>query len=116
MTFRTYLRYLMAGIAVLLLVASSALARTFDLPYSGTIGGTHVEAGHYKITWDAQSSDVTVTVASGKDVIATAKGKLESRDIKYRRNSVLYTTKADGSQSVSELRVGGTNTAIVLSE
>jgi hypothetical protein len=58
---------------------------------------------------------VTVTQGKGKkaSVIATAQGRLENRDTKYERNMVVYTTHPDGSQSVSELRIGGTSTAIV---
>lgn len=116
MTLRRHLRNLIAGVAVLFLAASSTLASTFNLPYAGTVGGTHIEAGHYKVTWEEHSADVTVTLIRGKEVVATAKGRMESRATKYQRNMVVYSTKGDGSQSISELRVGGTNTAIVFSD
>ncbi len=116
MIFRRHLQSLTVSVAVLLLVASSALASTFNVPYSATMGGAQIEAGNYRITWEEGSLGVTVTVAQGKNVVATAKGRLESRSTKYQRNMVVYSTNSDGSQSISELRVGGTNTAIVFSE
>ena len=116
MTFRRHLQSLTVGVAVVLLVASSAAARTFNLPYLGAIGGTRIEAGRYKITWEEHSPGVTVTVAKGKNVVTTSEGRLESRSTKYQRNTVVYKTNADGSQSIIELRVGGTSTAIVFSE
>ena len=116
MTNRRCFRYLVSGVAVLVLMAGSALASTFKVPYPGTMGGTRIEAGRYKITWQEHSPDVTVSVTQGKKTVATVKGRLESRNMKFQRNMVVYNTNADGSQTISELRFGGTNTAIVFSE
>jgi hypothetical protein len=41
---------------------------------------------------------------------------METRPAKFQRNMVVYNTKADGTQTITELRIGGTSTAIVLSE
>jgi len=113
MTYRTYLRGLISSAAVLLLVSASALASTFSVPYSGKMGGARIEAGHYNITWEHHSPGVTVTVAKGKNVVATVQGKIEERGTRFERNMVVYTTNADGSQTINELRIGGTNQAIV---
>jgi hypothetical protein len=113
---RRHFRNLVSSLTVLLLVAGSALATTFTVPYSGKMGASRIDAGRYNITWEQHSPDVTVTVAKGKEVVATAKGRLESRSAKFQRNMVVYTTQADGSQTITELRIGGTNTAIVFSE
>jgi len=110
---RKMLQMLVTGVAVLMLATGSALASSFNLPYKGNMGEARLDAGHYEITWQQHSPDVTVTVNKGKNVIATAKGRLENRETKYDRNMVVYTTQPDGSQSISELRIGGTSSAIV---
>jgi len=111
------LQMLITVVAVLMLAAGSALASSFSFPYSGKMGDTKLGAGHYEVTWEHHSPDVSVTVShskgKNKGVIATAQGRMENRDTKYERNMVVYTSQADGSQVVSELRIGGTSTAIV---
>ena len=113
MTYRSYLRGLSSSAAVLLIVGASALASTFSVPYSGKMGGTRIDAGHYNITWEHHSPGVTVTVSKGKNVVATVQGKIEERGTKFERNMLVYSTSAEGSQTINEIRVGGTNQAIV---
>ena len=94
------------------LSASHRLMTSFDQ----VLDLTMVEAGRYDITWEQHSPDVTVTFAKGKEVIVTAKGRMESRSTKYQRNMIVYTTQPDGSQTINELRIGGTSSAIVFNE
>ena len=114
---RKMLQMLVTTVAVLMLAAGSALASSFSFPYKGNLGDSKLNAGHYEITWQQHSPEVTVTVTQGKgkksSVVATVQGRLENRDTKYDRNMVVYTTQPDGSQFVSELRIGGTSSAIV---
>ena len=110
---RKMLQMLITGVALLMLATGSALASSFSFPYKGNMGDARLDAGRYDITWQQNSPEVTVTVNKGKNVIATAKGRLENRETKYERNMVVYTTQPDGSQSISELRIGGTSSAIV---
>jgi hypothetical protein len=111
------LRMLVMLVAGLMLAASSALANSFNFPYDGKLGGAKLSAGRYNVAWEPHSPEVTVTLSQGKgkksSVVATAQGRIENRDTRYERNMVVYTTQADGSQTVSELRIGGTSTAIV---
>ena len=110
---RRNLRGLISGMAAILLVSATAMANTISLPYAGTLGGKQVAAGHYKITWEHHSPTATVTLADGKRIVATVEGKIEERSNKFARNVVVYTTQSDGSQVISEIRLAGTNTAIV---
>jgi hypothetical protein len=111
------LQMLVTGVAVLMLATGSALASSFSFPYKGNMGDARLDAGRYDITWQQHSPELTVTVTQGKgkkvSVVATVQGRLENRETKYERNMVVYTTQPDGSQTVSELRIGGTTTAIV---
>jgi len=116
MKYRRYLQGLVSGVAMLLLASASALASTFNLPFPGTIGGTKLDAGRYEMKWQEHSPSVSVSVAKGKNVVATVQGRIEERSSKFQRNMVVYSTKPDGSQVITELRVGGTNRAIVFEE
>jgi major membrane immunogen (membrane-anchored lipoprotein) len=116
-----HLKVVVLGAAVLLLAvvnASAKGAKTFNVPYAGLLGSARIEAGHYQITWEEHSPGATVTVAAenGKIVVATAQGKLVERSTKYQRNMVVYTAGPDGTQVISELRIGGSNKAIVFEE
>jgi hypothetical protein len=114
---RKMLQMLVTGLAVLMLATGSALASSFSFPYSGKVGDAKLAAGHYEVSWQQHSPELTVTVTQGKgkkaSVVATVQGRMENRDTKYERNMVVYAAQPDGSQTVSELRIGGTSTAIV---
>lgn len=119
MTHRRLLQSLMSGLGVLLLMSASAFAkgaRTISISYPATLGGVHLAVGHYDLTFEQHSPEATVRLARGKSVIVTTQGKVEERNTKYQRNMVVFETKSDGSQIVSEIRLGGTNQAIVFSE
>ena len=110
---RKMLRMLVTGVAVLMLTAGSALAASFNFPYPAKMGGALLKSGSYNVTWEHHSPEVTVTVADGKKVVTTAEGRLETRPGKFAYNMVVYNTQPDGSQSIAELRIKGTNSAIV---
>jgi len=119
MTHRKLLQSLMAGLSVLLLISASAFAkgtRTISISYPATLGGVQLAVGHYVLSFEQHSPEATVTLAQGKTVVVTTQGKVEERSAKYERNMVVFETKSDGSQVVSEIRLGGTNQAIVFSE
>ena len=110
---RKMLRMLVTGVAILMFAAGSALASSFNFPYPAKMGGALLEKGSYDVTWEHRSPEVTVTVAKGKNVVTTAAGRMETRPGKFAYNMVVYNTNPDGSQSISELRIKGTNSAIV---
>ena len=41
---------------------------------------------------------------------------VRARDTKYQTNMVIYSEKPDGSRAIDEIRVGGTNSAIVFAD
>ena len=119
MKHRKLLQSLMASLSVLLLISASAFAkgaRTISISYPATLGGVHLAVGHYDLTFEQHSPEATVKLAKGKTVVVTTQAKVEERSTKYQRNMVVFETKSDGSQIVSEIRLGGTNQAIVFSE
>jgi uncharacterized protein YlzI (FlbEa/FlbD family) len=119
MTHRRLLQGLISGLAVLLLVSGSAFAkgsRTINVSYAASLGGVRLEAGQYEFNFEQHTPEATVTLAKGKTVVVTTKGKVEERKTKFERNTVVFETKSDGSQTIGEIRLGGTNQAIVFSE
>ncbi len=110
---RRNLRGLISGVAAMLFVSATTMANRINLPYAGTLGGKQVAAGNYKITWEHHSPTATVTLADGRKLVATAEGKIEERSTKFARKMVVYTTQSDGSQAITEIRLGGTTMAIV---
>ena len=107
-------------VAVLLTANVSAYSASnscrVNMPYGAVLNGTHLAAGQYNITWQEHSPSLTVTVAKGRNVIATVQGRMEERTSKFQRNMVVYGAGPDGSQIISEVRVGGTRRAIVFSD
>ncbi len=119
MKHRKLLQSLMAGLSVLLLMSASAFAkgaRTISISYPATLGGVYLAVGHYDLTLEQHSPEATVMLAQGKKLVVTTRARVEERSTKYQRNMVVFETKGDGSQFVSEIRLGGTNQAIVFSE
>ena len=119
MTHRKRLQSLMAGLSVLLLMSASAFAkgtRTISISYPAALAGVQLAVGHYELSFEQHSPEATVKLAQGKNVVVTTQGKVEERSTRYERNMVVFETKSDGSQVVSEIRLGGTNQAIVFSE
>ncbi|MFB3920133.1 MAG: hypothetical protein ACE145_00340 [Terriglobia bacterium] len=119
MTNRRIFGSLMTGLAVLALVSASAFARggrTISISYPATLGGVRLDAGRYELTYQQHSPEATVTLAKGKSVVVTTQGKVQDRSTKYQRDMVVFETKSDGTQVVSEIRLGGTHQAIVFNE
>jgi len=91
-------------------------ARNVTLHHDMVLLGTPLQAGEYAISWASHSATATVTVSRKKDVLATAEGKLVERGKKYDRNAILFDTNADGTNTIREIRLGGSSQAIVFYE
>lgn len=91
-------------------------SRNVKLEYAASIHGTQLARGEYQVNWETHSPEATVTFKQKKTVVATAAGKLEQRPNKFENNSVLYSTNSDGSRSIVEIRLGGTNQVLIFGE
>ena len=119
MTNRSYVGNLIPALAVLLLTTIPALAngsRRINVAYPASLNGTAIAAGEYKVSWEVQSSEATVSFMQDGRVVATAKGKFMDRNVKYARNSVVFRTKADNSRTIAEIRFAGTKQALVFAD
>jgi hypothetical protein len=78
-----------------------------------SLNGAQLAAGEYQINWVSHSPEATVTFVKSKSVAATAEAKWVERNVKYRSNSVLFETQADGSRILTEIRLAGMSRALV---
>jgi hypothetical protein len=98
------------SLTLLLAFAASAFAgtnsATFNLSSSAQVGGKTLQPGAYKATW---SDDGQVSFSQGKNIVATAHGKLVQLDKKASANSVTTSSGA-----IQELRFEGKKAAIAI--
>jgi hypothetical protein len=85
-------------VAIALLTPSLAFGGTknaanFELDQSVTVSGTQLAPGQYKLTWEGNGPDVTVSFAEGKKTIATAHAKLVSS--RNNEDAIDTSTAAD---------------------
>ncbi len=102
-------KFLLAFLVVALGVAS---AKTYKVTFyqPAVVGGTELTPGDYKV--DVQ--DAKVVLKSSK-LAAESAVKVETADSNYSATTVRYTT-TDGKTRVQEIRLGGTNMKLVLSD
>ena len=87
---------------------------TLSLARPASVGTTMLEPGEYRVSWQAEGSGLNVTFSRNGAAVASSPGKIEPRNEKYSRTSVLYTAQPDGTQRITEIRLAGKREAIVL--
>jgi hypothetical protein len=112
-----------AALSLLLTVVSSfpALAandptRLFLLQIPITLNGVEVPKGVYDFTVDSDKSNVKITLKKQGRVIATAPGTLVKTGVTPKSNLVLLSVNPDGSRALYEIRLAGSQQAIMLDE
>jgi hypothetical protein len=100
-----------------LTAAASAFARdsrNVKFAHPASVAGTAIPAGEYKLHWESQGPDATVTLIKGKKVVTTAHGQWVDRDQEYDQNAVVYETGPGGSRTVTEMRFAGSSRVLIL--
>lgn len=102
-------KFMLAFLVVALGVVS---AKTYKVTVyqPAVVGDTELQPGDYKL--DVQ--DTKIVLKSG-NVAAESPVKVETADSKFSATTVMYTT-ADGKTRVHEIRLGGTNIKLILSD
>ena len=106
---------------ILLIVVTFALAfsasannsKTLSFRTEVTLNGSKLPSGFYEVNWVSHSPEATVTFVKGRQVIITAMGRWEDRDVKYNTDAVVYTNNPDGSHTLREIRFAGRKQALV---
>jgi hypothetical protein len=99
-------------VAMFALTVSFALASATNFNVTlfqpSVVAGTELKPGEYKV----QVNGDKMTIKNGKKVIE-ASVKSEQVDSKFGSTSVRYVN-GDGKYTVTEIRIGGTNTKLVV--
>ncbi len=111
------------ALAVAFLMCLPAVAKNKDrgsanltISHAVTVGGVQLHEGPYKVTWEHHSPGLTVSFSQHKQEVASATAQMVERPVTYASDSVLYNTNPDGSYTLLEIRIGGTNQAIVFQQ
>lgn len=91
-----------------LALATAASSYTVNVGDPTWVAGKELQPGDYKVQIDGNK----VTLKSGKNVIEVP-GKVESTDRKFDTTAIVSQTE-NGKLKMSEIRLGGTKTKIVI--
>ena len=105
--------------AVILMTNVSALAkvippRPFYLERDVTVNGALVPQGMYSLTVESKGSSVRATLWKEGRFVATAHGTWVRHSVKYVQDAVLLRVNADGTRSLTEIRLAGSTKTIVI--
>lgn len=106
--------------AALLTAANLQAARnktqSIRVPYAGTVAGTHLNRGEYRVKCETDGKTAKLTFLLDRKVVATVAGQVENRSQHYSINQVVYDTNPDGTRTITEIRLARSNEAIVFTE
>jgi hypothetical protein len=86
------------------------------VPYDGTVAGTHLESGRYRVTCETSGTSAKLTFMLDRKVIATVEGQVVNRSEEYSSNQVIYDTKSDGTRSITEIRFAHPSQVVVFNQ
>lgn len=105
---------------VLALIASNSVfadgSRKVVLRYDMMLQGTQLAQGEYTINWVSHSPETTVTLAKKSNMVATAQGRMVNASKKFDQNAVLFDEGPNGARVIREIRLAGSNQAIVFDD
>ena len=78
-----------------------------------SLNGTAIPFGDYIITWESYASEAAVKFEGEHGAVFSTEGKLVKLPIWHEHNAFVYKRNADGSQTLLEIRFGGTNQTLV---
>jgi len=98
------------GAALLLasgVVAGETNKTNVNLADKVTVEGKTIEPGQYKVEWSGNGPNVQVTVAKGKQQVASFSAKLTEQATPNSATAYSTASAADGSKSLTAIYVGG---------
>jgi len=88
--------------------------RPFTLGEVILMNGAEIPSGTYQLAMETKGSTVHVTLWKDGQVFATAPGMWAKSGIKYKEDQALLIVNSDGTKSLIEIRIAGTEKSIVL--
>src|SRR5215475_4366257 len=98
------------GAALLLasgVVAGETNKTNVNLADKVTVEGKTIEPGQYKVEWSGNGPNVQVTVAKGKQQVASFSAKLTEHATPNSATAYSTASAAEGSKAVAGIYVGG---------
>jgi hypothetical protein len=89
---------LVVGVAT---VAAQQTSATLDLSEPVTIAGTTLNPGHYKVKWQNSGQQATLTILSGKRVVATVPAQVTQESGPNADNVALKLTESGSTKTVT---------------
>jgi hypothetical protein len=88
-------------------------SRNFSSLSGFKLNGIPVPSGDYSISWESYASDAVVKFEDKRSVVITTEGKLIRGPSWHYYNALVYIINADGSRTLLEVRLAGTNQTLV---
>ncbi len=113
---RNSMRISILVLGVFLSAAATAFAdnvRNLTLPDNIVLQGTRLQAGEYTITWYHHSPRLTVKISNAKKVLVTAAATLIDQKKIYEHDTLVVSTRTDGTRLLRAIGLAGSSQAIV---
>lgn len=105
--------FLFAGV---LIAKPPSRSRMMNFPSPIVVNGADVPAGTYRLDWETHANSVTVQLFKGSEFFAGGRGRWVKQGMKYAEDAVLLRVNADGSRSLTEIRLAGFSKTILFAE
>jgi hypothetical protein len=77
------------------------------------VGGTEIQSGEYKVTWESNSPKAMLTFSSDGKAAVKAEGKVVDMDKAVEFDTLIIGKDSAGRKAIREIRFAGGKTSIV---
>jgi len=109
----------MAILLAMILVAVNVWAASkgsLDLQHRTNVGGKQLASGTYTVRWEGTGDQVDVKIYNGNKLVATAPARVVKVESRQSYDTALVSNNQDGSVSLSEIRFGGKDYALQITQ
>lgn len=103
-------------LSIVSLQAAQNKTQSVYVPYAGTLAGTQLESGQYRVKCETDGTSAKLTFVLNRKVVATVEGKVVNHSDGYSTNQVLYDKKSDGTRVITEIRFASPSQAVTFTE
>ena len=101
--------------AAVLLLSLSAFATDLHLTQPANFNGKQLAPGDYQLSYKGSAQDVRVTLRQGKDIVATAKARMEDLGQKSPYDAFV-TEEKGGSPVITKVLFAGKSRQLIVEE
>jgi hypothetical protein len=118
-----YAKYLAAFAVIYLMTTVSSFASTkskdvghLNIDEPVQVGSTHLSPGDYKVEWNGNANNVQINILKGKDVVATAEGKVVELDKPAKGDAVTTKSPDNNTRVIDEIEFNNRKESLVLNQ